>query len=93
MSNTKELTRKQLQRVELDKVLDFNESELVKMQQKGWKDLSGIELNILENFLVVALGTLRHCPPAYVMVASNNAVVRAKELVTSDIRSTENVES
>lgn len=80
MGKTKTLTKKQQQRIELNKVLNFNESELVKMQQKDWKDLDCNEINILENFIAVAIGTMRECPPAYVIVASNNVVVRARSV-------------
>ena len=80
MGKTKGLTKKQIQRTELNKVIDFNEQKLVEMQQKDWKDLDCTEINILENFLAVAIGTMRTCPPAYVIVASSNVVVRARSI-------------
>lgn len=78
MGKEKVLTKKQIQRNQLNKVLDYNESELVAMQGQGWVNLSFDQLNILENFVAVAIGTMRSCPPSYVRVASSNVIVRAK---------------
>lgn len=85
MGKTETLTKKQEQRIELDKVLDFNEQKLVEMQQKDWRDLDCNEINVLENFIAVAIGTMRACHPAYVIVASNNVVVRARSVEAANL--------
>lgn len=72
------LTEKQKQRNDLNRVLDYNDQQLVAMQKKDWKDLDDTQINILENFIATAIATMRICPPAYVAVASNNVKVRAK---------------
>lgn len=84
MGKTKKITDKQKQRAELDAVLDFNESQLVAMQRKGWHDLNDDQINLLENLLATAIETMRLCPPAYVAVASNNLVVRSRAVKAAE---------
>ncbi len=78
MGKEKVLSQKQLDRARLNKVLDFNEQELIKMQGQGWTNLSFDQLNVLENFIVIGMATMRKCPPSYVMVASREVADRAK---------------
>lgn len=75
MRKAKALTRRQRQRTQLDKVLDFNEEKLVAMQAKDWKDLYCEEIGLLERFLATALGTMRKCPPSYVIEAAANITI------------------
>lgn len=79
MGKTKQPTKTQVQRAELNRVLDYNEAQLIGMQKKGWAQLTDHEVNVLENFLAISIGVMRACPPAYAVVAANNVVVRAKE--------------
>lgn len=73
------LEEKQKLRAELDAVINYNESELVKMQKQGWDNMTDEQKNILNNFACVAVETMRLCPPAYVKVAANNLERRIAE--------------
>lgn len=75
MAKTRALTQRQKQRIALNKVLDFNEEKLRAMQAKDWKDLDCEELGLLERFLATALGTMRKCPPSYVIEAAANITI------------------
>lgn len=73
------LEEKQKLRAELDAVIKYNESELVRMQKQGWDNMTDEQKNILNNFACVAVETMRLCPPAYVKVAANNLERRIAE--------------
>jgi len=75
MAKTRALTQRQKQRIALDKVLDFNEEKLRAMQAKDWKDLDCEELGLLDRFIATGLGTMRKCPPSYVLEAAKEITV------------------
>lgn len=79
MAKRRALTERQRQRITLNQVLDYNENQLVLMQKKDWKDLTLEEISLLERFIATGLGTMRTCPPSYVITAAKNIKVVQKE--------------
>jgi len=74
------LEEKKRIREELDRVVSYNERELATMQRQGWSGLSEEQQHILNNFVCVAVETMRLCPPAYVKVAAHNVEALADKI-------------